>query len=396
MTGAEPDVCSRWADVIQVVGHMTRLDPDFSAQLCVIHDGVDVLDIAAGPDLTPESITGVFSCTKAMAMLALATLIDAGLLDLDRPVSGYWPKFGLVGKAHITVRQALSHQAGVLGPPHGFAPSELSSRRGPELLETMEPAWEPGDGHGYHGLSIGIIMEELASRLTGRPLKAIFAEQVAIPAAADFYIGLPHQLESRYQPVVVARPRPPEPEAGLMRQALHIRGLSGGLSALPNNSYARRTGSSAAGGIGNARGMARIYNYALTGSLVRSETLASLTQQQVRGHDLVLGKDTRFGVVFQLPTDLMPFGGPRAFGHDGAGGCLGYADPDARIAAGFVCSPMSTPAGADSRSLLLAEMINRLACGQSVAYWSNRLTAVGAAGALDDTDRNLHRRGQDR
>ncbi|MFH5878996.1 serine hydrolase domain-containing protein [Arthrobacter sp. NA-172] len=101
--------------VAELLGRFLGEDPEYSAQLAAYHRGVKVLDISGGPHRRPDSVTGVFSCSKGVAGLVIALLVQEGLLDLEAEVVKYWPEFGAEGKAAITVAQLLSHQAGLPG-----------------------------------------------------------------------------------------------------------------------------------------------------------------------------------------------------------------------------------------------------------------------------------------
>ena len=137
-------------------------DPAYSAQLSVYWSGSLVVDLVGGPDLADDSVTGVFSVSKGISALTVATLIRDGHLDLDEPVIRYWPEFAAAGKAAITVRQLLSHQAGLVGVPGGMSFEELanSTLAAARLAEAF-PDWYPGSDFGYHGYTIGVFMEEL-------------------------------------------------------------------------------------------------------------------------------------------------------------------------------------------------------------------------------------------
>ena len=136
----------------------------------------------------------------------IARLVDAGLLDPDVPVVHYWPEFGAEGKREISVRQLLSHQAGVPAIDGRFRLEEvLDSAAGAERLAAQRPFWRPGSAFGYHALTIGLLMEELVRRVTGTSLQDVFEREIRSPRDADFYLGLPEALDARYVPIEDAR-----------------------------------------------------------------------------------------------------------------------------------------------------------------------------------------------
>src|SRR5882724_12699573 len=177
-------------------------DPSYSAQLSVYHGGEQVVDLAGGPHLAADSLTGLFSASKGIAAIAFATLIDEGQIALDRPVAAYWPEFAANGKETIAVRQLLSHTAGLLGVPGGFRDEEvLASGAAAARLAAEPPIWRPGVAVGYHGLTMGIFMEELTRRVTGGSLQELYESRIRLPRDIDVYLGLPEVEESRFVPV---------------------------------------------------------------------------------------------------------------------------------------------------------------------------------------------------
>jgi CubicO group peptidase (beta-lactamase class C family) len=335
-----------------------------------------VVDIAGGPAVTPDSLTGVYSVSKGVAALTLATLVDDGRLVLDERVATYWPEFAASGKSHITVRQLLSHQAGL---PVVEGDDELrnlfESQRAAARLAGQRPLWQPGTAFGYHAATIGILMEELVRRITGETLQSLYESVIRAPRDADFYLGLPASEDSRYVAVDDVRPTAAQAEELAGRPPLDALAervfdnfgvpddrTPGGFST--NNVDFRRAGPAAVGGVGSARGLARLYADALPNAatpIARPETFRAMAQQQVWGSDRTLNVPNAFGVVFMIPQPRMPFAGLGAFGHDGAGGALAFADPSTDISFGYIPVPMQYPGGADFRSIALARLVREIA-----------------------------------
>src|SRR5437763_10290620 len=129
---------------------------DYAAQLVAYLDGERVVDLWTGPEITGDSLTGVYSSTKGAAHLVVALLVQDGVLDLDQKVSHYWPEFGVEGKQGITLRDLLAHRAGVVGADAGLPPDEVADDRViAERLASQRPYWRPGTAFGYHALVIG-------------------------------------------------------------------------------------------------------------------------------------------------------------------------------------------------------------------------------------------------
>jgi CubicO group peptidase (beta-lactamase class C family) len=331
-----------------------------------------VIDLAGGDYLERRSLTGVFSVTKGIAAIALATLVDTGRLDLDGLVTDYWPEFGAAGKDSTRVRELLYHQAGLPNTdPVLSAEQLLDSSLAAARLAATRPVWQLRSAFGYHGLTIGVFMEELVRRITGESLQHLYEREIRAPREIDFFLGLPEALEPRYRPVLPLQPTaaqqdeldsaPPSPD-GVM--ALAFDGLPGGGSGvaavLPHTRAGRAAGFSAVGGVGSARGIADVYATVLDDSaapLLSRNTVERMTQEQVFGTDRVLNSQMAFASVFMKPQPRIPFASYRGFGHDGAGGALGFADPMYDLAFGYIPMPMQYPGGADPRAVDLSLLI---------------------------------------
>jgi CubicO group peptidase (beta-lactamase class C family) len=308
-------------------------------------------DVARSRPWRGDTLVNVFSVSKALCAIACLRLVDAGKLSLDAKVARYWPEFEQAGKAGITVRQLLSHQAGlpaIRKPlPDGAA---LDWRTIVEALAEQAPWWEPGTAHGYHVNTFGFLAGELVRRIDGRSIGTLLREDVAGPLGADFHIGLPaseHDRVSDFQwPGSPARPAL-ESDAALMHWNTYWNppGFSG--AHWVNQPRWREAEVPSTNGHGNARAVARIYA-ALAGGgeidgvrILSRSAIAAATTEQVNGYDLINDRPSRFGVGFQLTQKERPLGpNPGAFGHFGAGGSLGYCDPEAGVAFGYVTNDM--------------------------------------------------------
>jgi CubicO group peptidase (beta-lactamase class C family) len=374
--GEHGDVDERFARVRDLFSSYVARDRLFSAQLCVYRGAERVVDLAGGPQLGRESVTGVFSVSKGVAALTIATLIDDGRLVLDRPVADYWPEFAAADKGRVTVRQLLSHQAGLAAVDGRFSIAEVvDSIGGAKRLARQRPLWRPGTAFGYHALTIGILMEELVRRVTGGRLQDLYDTVVRAPRDIDFYLGLPETDDSRYVPIqdavltteqqaeVAARP-PADALAELVFANVAAPSGNGDHGITTNNPLVRRAGPAAIGGVGSARGLARLYAAALGHAgapIADRSTFDAMSQQHSWGIDRTLNVVNCFGVVFMTPQPRMPFGGVHAFGHDGAGGALAFADPDTELGFGYIPAPMQHPGGADHRSVALARLARECA-----------------------------------
>jgi len=337
---------------------------EVGAALAVCVDGAAVVDLWGGhadaarrEPWGRDTIVNLYSIGKAVTAVCALRLVEAGLLDLDAPVARYWPDFAQAGKARIPVRYLLTHQAALPAiarelPPGAWKRWDVVT----EALAAQAPWWEPGAGHGYHVNSQGFLLGEVVRRVTGKTLGTYLRESLAGPAGLDFFVGFGPELDSRCAEVL---PAPPSPEGeALLRQLGVDPATLSGAALMRVNAYRNPPGISGTGvvntrawraaevpstnGHGHARGVARLYS-ALAGDgtldgvhVLSPETITRAIEEQVYGNDLVLQRPTRFGLGFQLTMAERPLGpNPRAFGHFGAGGSLGFADPDARVAFGY-------------------------------------------------------------
>lgn len=316
-------------------------DSGYSAQVAAYHDGTRVVDLTGGPDMSPDTLTGAYSCSKGVAAMVVALLVQDGLLDLDSTVASYWPEFGAHGKDRLLVREALSHQAGLLGLEGGFGLDEFTTPAAAERLAAAKPTWQPGRQFGYHALTIGILMEELCRRAAGESLQSLYERRIRKPENVDFFLGLPADLEPRYRDVLYQDPAGQPWLDPLSLDGLNSNAPVSTITELPNIRSVRAAGMSAAGGVGSAEGLARLYAAATTGAegeppFLTPGTIDLMAAEQVWGLDRSSGLDNAFAVVFMKPHPSRNFGSHRAFGHEGANAALGFADPAYSLAFGYI------------------------------------------------------------
>jgi CubicO group peptidase (beta-lactamase class C family) len=384
---AEGSVAPGFEPVAEKFSALLAADGEASGQFCGYAGGKLVADLWGGEDVGPDDLQGVFSCTKGAAGICIALLVQSGSLDLDARVCRYWPEFAAGGKGEVTVRQALSHQAGIPGVEPQLTLEELTDHdRVAARLAAQVPHWRPGAAHGYHGLTIGTIMDELVRRVAGVPVAEYFRSEVAGPRGIDFYIATPPEIDSRVRMLLPQLPPPvpagqaPDPWALPPAGPDSLTGMTFNTATapppdlLPNIRAFRASGQAAAAGVGSARGLARLYAMCLGEvdgfpRLLSEDTIARVGQIQTVGEDLVLRFPTRFAVVFQKPDGRTPYGSHQAFGHDGSGGAIGIADPWHGLAYAWIPRRMSYPGGADARGLALAGVL-RGCLARPLSLWS--------------------------
>jgi CubicO group peptidase (beta-lactamase class C family) len=353
---------------------------ELGAAFALYVDGVAKVDIWAGVadkrtnrPWSEDTLELVYSTTKGAAAICVARLVEAGLVSYDEPVATYWPEFAAGGKEAVTVGQMMSHQAGL---PYATAPLTFDDLMAVtpvvEALAAQEPVWAPGTRHGYHALTYGWLAGELVRRVDGRRIGQYFADEVAAPLGLDFWIGLPESEEARVARLEVAPP-PTDPEALAMMMQIAGPGtmgfnalfMSGVMMTGPADAFNSRqvhaTEMPAANGITTARSLARMYA-ATVGDvdgvrLIDDATVASVRAEAVNGPDACLVVSSRFGMGFMLDGELTPMLSATSFGHAGAGGSLGYADPDARVGYGYVMNQMAGGIAGDPRTLALNDAV---------------------------------------
>jgi len=369
-TGIHGECAPRFEAVREAFARGFEKGTELGAAVCFTLDGETVVDLWGGHvdrarsrEWERDTLVNVYSTTKGMTAVCALQLVERGELDLEAPVAEYWPEFAAAGKAKIPVRWLLTHQAGVpaLREP---LPGEalLDWDRMTAALAAEEPWWEPGTRHGYHALTFGHLVGELVRRISGQSLGSYFREHVALPLEADFHIGLAPEYDARtsdlhggMRPATQVVRDLKGPIGDFLRDMSDPATLAGAvfnnppLSDISVNSRAWRAAEiPAANGHGTARSLARIYGALARGGevggvrILEPTTLEAATREQVFGPDAVLGgMPMRFGLGFMLRQDLMPLSpNPRAFGHPGAGGSIGMADPDARVGFGFTPNRM--------------------------------------------------------
>ncbi len=349
------------------------------AAVCVSLGGKNVVDLWGGyadvANTRPwvrDTLVNVFSVGKALCAIAALRVVERGFAALDAPVVALWPEFAPEGKETITLRQLLSHQGGlpaIAAPlPDGAA---LQWQRIIHALERQPPWWPPGERFGYHVNTFGFLIGEVVRRASGKTLGTLIREEVAGPLGADIHIGL-HSAhhgrvaEYRWPAAAAAAIAPPPPEAdafATMRWKAYWNppGFSG--AHWVNTAEWRLAELPSTNGHGNARSVARIYaalakGGALNGVRILGEAmLREGTAEHSCGHDLVTEHPARFGLGFQLTQPERPMGaGVRSFGHFGAGGSLGFCDPDADLAFGYVTNDMG-PRWQNPRNRALMEAV---------------------------------------
>ena len=334
------------------------------ASFCLTVDGEMVADFWGGlkaPQGAPwqqDTISVIFSATKGATALSAHLLVDRGELDLDAPVVEIWPEFAAAGKDKATLRMLLGHSLGIPElrgeiPPGAIYDWDYIAGR----IAAEAPFWPPGTRNGYHSMTFGWTVGEVVRRVSGKSLGTFFREEIAEPLGLDFWIGLPEAEEPRVAPVIPRKIKIGEELPPFLDVALNQPGSIPSLFLKNSGDFIMRGCNTREGhaaelpagnGITNARGLAAMYAPLANGGaafgveLLRRETIDRMAEVSVASHeDATLMIPTRFSLGFMKSMDNRGLGlegvimGSRAFGHVGAGGSLGFADPDCAMSFGY-------------------------------------------------------------
>ncbi len=355
---------------------------EVGAAFTAYHRGRRVVDLWGGvADVTEDrpwsedTIVLVFSATKGATALCANILVERGLLDVDLPVAEYWPEFAQAAKGRMPVSYLLSHQAGLAWIDGELTLEEaLSWDPVVAALAEQEPHWEPGTQHGYHATTYGWLVGEVIRRVSGRSVGTFFREEVAQPLGLDFWIGLPESEEPRVAPLVAFELPDghdlftaldsflgPGNELGL---ALMAPGGAFRDQDIWNSRAVRAAEVPSANGVTDARSLAHMYA-AMVGEVdgvrvLGPSQLATAVVPRTSGPNRTLmGLDIQFGLGFMVRSAYVDLGGARGFGHFGAGGSVGWADPDEQLAFGYVMNRLDLGVTGDSRSGSLIQAVYR-------------------------------------
>ena len=341
-----------------------------AARFSVVVAGETIIDLWAGSadprsqmPFTQTTLAPVFSTGKAVMALLIATCVERGLLDYDRPVAEVWPEYGQAGKAAITLAQMMSHQDGLPGFDTEVDPTIWFDRQAVlDRLCAQAPMWPPGTASGYHPITIGYLAGEVFRRVDGRTMGQALREDFAVPFGLDLWIGLPETEHGR-----VATMRKPTSGASL-----------GTIDAIKKAAFLDR--GSAPGGRGSAEwrtmeipsanlhgtalDLARTLNVLandglLDGKAILSpEVVEAATRERIHGLDKVLPFTLSWGAGYTRNAGIGIFGpNPDAVGHCGWGGSCAFADADEKLSAAYVMTRQSPHLIGDPRARRLIDAL---------------------------------------
>jgi CubicO group peptidase (beta-lactamase class C family) len=363
----------RFARVREAFAENFAQRDEVGASASVVVDGRCVVDIWAGHadaartrPWNRDTIVNVWSTTKGLCAMSAHRLADHGRLDLDAPVAKYWPEFAAGGKGSIPVSALLNHRAGMAAVKAPLKLDDIFSwEKVTGELARQEPWWKPGSKHGYHAITFGWLVGEVVRRISGKSLGTYFRDEIAKPLGAEAYIGIGPEFDARVADMIYA-PEPKPGEKNIFAEILQDPASVGAVALtnppifapeITNGRGWRGAEIPGANGHANARALARIYGTLARGGEVDGVKIFGPREiercytEQSYGPDAVLPITTRFGLGFMLSQPGAQMGpNPHTFGHPGAGGSLGFADPVAKVGFGYAMNQMGNEPILDARA----------------------------------------------
>jgi CubicO group peptidase (beta-lactamase class C family) len=371
-----------WESVRRAFESNLSSGEDTGAAVAIHHRGELVVDLWGGSfdggdrPYDDSTLQLVFSTTKGITAIAVAICVQRGLIDYSAPVAHYWPEFGAHGKSSATVAQLLSHQCGLFSVQGEISLDEaLDWETITARLADTEPEWPIGTNHGYHALTFGWLAGELVRRVdpARRGIGQFVQDEVARPLGAEFYIGLPAELEPRVAPIL-GQPLQSDTDDPAVKamieqflgpasnggRALTLNGAFSG-DGVFNTPQVHAAEIPAANGITNARSLSRIYaatlapvdGVQLLDDAVRDRARTTVTP--TGEPDACLIMPTTFGMGFMTHGLFTPYAGPGSYGHPGAGGSVGFAQPERQLAFGYVMNQSARNLAGDLRAARLTD-----------------------------------------
>lgn len=368
----------RFARVREVFEASFRDGTELGAAVAVTIDGKPVIDLWGGvadKDTARawerDTLVNVFSTTKGLTAMCAHRLVDQGLLDLEAKVARYWPEFAGQGKDDIRVRSLLDHRAGLPAVNETLPPEALFDWAAmTRALAAEPPWWTPDTQHGYHAVTFGWLVGEVIRRAAGRTMGAYFREEIAEPLGLDVHVGLDSKHDARCAELRPGRRRPEEStlfdRIVSAPYSMTAKAFANPITMLMPGTVGSRAWRAAelpsVNAHATARSIGRLYGALACGGeqdgvrVLSAESIARARTERSSGVDAVLGVPTRFGLGFMLPQPEARFGpSASSFGHPGAGGSIGFADPEHRVGFAYVMNRMGSSLLLDPRPAALID-----------------------------------------
>ena len=347
-----------------------RVEDEVGAACSVVIDGRTVVDLWGGwrdgamtRPWDAHSTVCMMSVAKGITGIAFNMLVDRGMIDLDQPVTAYWPEFAQNGKEHIRVRWLLDHRAAIpVLTNDPMYPGGMFDREAyVKALEVQAPLWEPGTRAAYHVHNQGFLLGEVMRRVCGLTVGPFVRQEIAGPLGAEYWIGgmsaqeqahvaeiLPNMNARLFAAKDVAMPDNAEWTGETLRPLAFRQNPDEPWHMTLNKPAWREVEIASGNGHGNARGVARIY-----GALVSPVSINAVTLMSLEGMERMIAEQHNqtellqerpyhqaLGVLLNTPEAVYMGPNPRSFGHHGIGGSIGFGDPDRRIGFSYACNKL--------------------------------------------------------
>lgn len=352
-------VADPFTEVREVFARAVAAQGGGGAALAVVRDGELLVDLVGGT-YAPDALQLVFSVSKGVTAIAAAHAAEAGRLDLDEPLAGFWPEFDRSSTASITTRMVLSHRSGIASLDRRLAFDEIVAGVGDEAVAQQEPYWEPGTRHGYHAFTFGPLLDGVFRRRLDATVGEYLAEHVTGPLGLEVWLGLPQELLPRVAPVGYLPAAITATRAAFVAASGIPAGTTGSLARemdVYNAPELLRAGFPSTSGVASARSLAQLLAATLDGPLLGAAGRSDLRTELSRGTDAVLGVETAFSSGMQLPFAQLPLYGPGSYGHEAAGGSFAFADPESGLAVAWTTDVYPRMSGASPAGLALVDTI---------------------------------------
>jgi CubicO group peptidase (beta-lactamase class C family) len=343
---------------------------ELGAAVAVYVDGDPVVDLWGGVSIEDGGPSGpwdrdtlvcMFSVNKSVIALCAHLLADQGALEYDNPVAHYWPEFAQAGKQAMTVRQLLGGLGALVFPDQVPDGKVFDWEAVVEGLARQEPAWPIGSSGAYHASTYGHLVGELVRRVSGKTPDVYFRKEIAEPMGIDYWFAVPSGQETRVSDILPS-PLGIEKTETFTRTWLRILPYPDLIGVVNDPRYSSEIMPSGFGR-GNARAIAKLYAALSLGgtangfTLLSPEALQEATTLQWQGECGLTGRRLRSAMGFLLNCPPYMPAGPNAaaFGHPGAGGSLGFADPDRRLSFAYCTNLMTAEDGVGDRCEGLVE-----------------------------------------
>lgn len=324
-----------------------------------------IADVDTGAPWQYDTLVDCRSATKGLTALCLHLLVDRAVVDLDAPLRRYWREL----RVNPSLRQALSHQAGIPViddlSPGAILDWDVMAR----AVARQEPMWEPGDKHGYHGVSFGWLIGEPVQRVSGESLDSFADREIFSRLGVDGFMAAHPTDHFRMAKLSWGRPahgdtmRPPAPVTGstpTLAQRMYAPVLPP-LAPGMNDTAFRSASIPVTGAAVTARGLAEVYGQlALDGGVLMSAATArAMGELQVGGEDAILGIPVSRTLGYELTPSWANDGRPEhCWGSPGGGGVVTFADPEANVGFAYLNNASWSGApGADPRSANLTRAL---------------------------------------